>query len=73
MTGDHLSVRIEPWGDGDLPLLERLLGDPAIMAHLGGGPESRERRGSEVFEIGWSVPPDRFQNLRTEHKTGLSS
>ena len=42
MTGDHPSVRIEPWGDGDLPLLERLVGDPAMMAHLG-GPESRER------------------------------
>lgn len=42
MTGDHASVRIEPWGDGDLPLLERLLADPAMMAHLG-GPESRER------------------------------
>jgi RimJ/RimL family protein N-acetyltransferase len=32
-------VRIEPWSEGDLPLLERLLGDPAMMAHLG-GPES---------------------------------
>jgi RimJ/RimL family protein N-acetyltransferase len=35
-------VRIEPWGEGDLPLLERLLGDPAMMEHLG-GPESREK------------------------------
>ena len=42
MTGDHASARIEPWGNGDLPLLQRLLGDPAMMAHLG-GPESRER------------------------------
>jgi len=42
MTGDHTSARIEPWGDGDLPLLERLLGEPAMMAHLG-GPESPER------------------------------
>lgn len=29
-------VAIEPWADGDLPLLHRLLGDPAMMAHLGG-------------------------------------
>jgi hypothetical protein len=36
------TVRIEPWAEGDLPLLERLLGDPAMMAHLG-GPESREQ------------------------------
>jgi RimJ/RimL family protein N-acetyltransferase len=33
------AVRIEPWSDHDLPLLERLLGDPAMMSHLG-GPES---------------------------------
>ena len=31
--------RLEPWGDGDLPLLERLLGDPVMTEHLG-GPES---------------------------------
>ena len=30
------------WGEGDLPLLERLLGDPAMMVHLG-GPESAEQ------------------------------
>jgi RimJ/RimL family protein N-acetyltransferase len=35
-------VRIEPWSDDDLPLLERLLGDPAMMAHLG-GPETPEQ------------------------------
>ncbi len=34
--------RIEPWGEGDLPLLEQLLGDPAMTEHLG-GPESAEK------------------------------
>jgi RimJ/RimL family protein N-acetyltransferase len=34
--------RIEPWGEGDLPLLERVLGDPAMTEHLG-GPESPEK------------------------------
>jgi hypothetical protein len=34
-------IRIEPWGD-DLPLLQKCLGDPAMMTHLG-GPESREK------------------------------
>lgn len=34
-------VRIEPWGQGDLPLLEKTLGDPEMMEHLG-GPESPE-------------------------------
>jgi RimJ/RimL family protein N-acetyltransferase len=37
-----MSVTIEPWSEGDLPLLERLLGDPAMMVHLG-GPETREK------------------------------
>jgi RimJ/RimL family protein N-acetyltransferase len=34
--------RIEPWGEDDLPLLHRLLGDPAMMEHLA-GPESSEK------------------------------
>ena len=34
-------VRIEPWSKGDLPLLQKCLGDPAMMEHLG-GPESAE-------------------------------
>jgi RimJ/RimL family protein N-acetyltransferase len=33
------AVRLEPWGPGDHDLLARLLGDPAMMTHLG-GPES---------------------------------
>jgi RimJ/RimL family protein N-acetyltransferase len=34
-------VRLEPWGAGDLALLQALLGDPAMMEHLG-GPEAPE-------------------------------
>jgi hypothetical protein len=41
-------VKLEPWGSGDLPLLERLMGDPRVTEHLD-GPESadklRERQG----------------------------
>ena len=33
------TIRLEPWGPGDAALLGRLLGDPAMMTHLG-GPES---------------------------------
>ena len=36
------AVHLEPWGPDDLRLLERLFGDPAMMAHLG-GPESPEK------------------------------
>jgi RimJ/RimL family protein N-acetyltransferase len=30
------AVRLTPWGPGDRDLLRRLLGDPAMMTHLGG-------------------------------------
>ena len=35
-------VGIRLWSDGDLPLLERLMGDPAMTEHLG-GPETPEK------------------------------
>jgi len=37
-----MGVRLEAWAEGDLPLLRRLLGDPAMTEHLG-GPESEEK------------------------------
>lgn len=42
MTADQDTVCIEPWGEGDLPLLKKLLGDPVMTEHLG-GPESDEQ------------------------------
>ena len=35
-------VRLEPWDEADLPLLEKLVGDPQMMEHLGGA-ESPEK------------------------------
>lgn len=37
-----VDVLIQPWSEDDLDLLQRLLGDPAMMEHLG-GPESQEQ------------------------------
>jgi RimJ/RimL family protein N-acetyltransferase len=37
-----VNVRLEPWEEGDEPLLHKLLGDPAMMEHLG-GTESAEK------------------------------
>jgi RimJ/RimL family protein N-acetyltransferase len=54
------AFRIEPWGAGDLPLLEKLLGDPAMTEHLG-GPESpkklaeRQRRYERLPGMGKGV------------------
>jgi RimJ/RimL family protein N-acetyltransferase len=39
---DRVAVRLEPWGKDDLPLLEKLMGDPVMTEHLG-GPESPEK------------------------------
>jgi RimJ/RimL family protein N-acetyltransferase len=36
------TVTLQPWGSGDLPLLERLMGDPGMTGHLG-GPESPDK------------------------------
>lgn len=38
----RIDVSLRPWAEGDLPLLTRLLGDPAMTMHLG-GPESPEK------------------------------
>jgi RimJ/RimL family protein N-acetyltransferase len=35
-------VRLEPWGEGDLALVQLLMGDPVMTEHLG-GPESPEK------------------------------
>lgn len=54
------SIRIEPWGEDDLGLLERLVGDSAMMEHLGGSEtpdkiterQARDARsGSRQFRI----------------------
>lgn len=37
-----VTVTLEPWGKGEEPLLQRLLGDPRMTEHLG-GPESPEQ------------------------------
>ena len=38
----RVTVTLEPWRRGDVPLLERLMGDPRMTEHLG-GPEDREQ------------------------------
>jgi RimJ/RimL family protein N-acetyltransferase len=42
MSEQQPHVDLRPWSEGDLRLLERLMGDPAMMEHLG-GPETPEK------------------------------
>ena len=47
VSGEQLiDIDIRPWSEGDLPLLERLMGDPAMTEHLGGAetPEKIHQR-----------------------------
>ena len=37
-----VDILLQPWSEIDLPLLQKLLGDPVMMEHLG-GPESPEQ------------------------------
>jgi RimJ/RimL family protein N-acetyltransferase len=66
MMSDRGVVRIEPWGEDDLPLLEKLMGDPAMTEHLG-GPESPEkiRERQSRYE-----PPDSGMFKIVDEKTG---
>jgi RimJ/RimL family protein N-acetyltransferase len=41
-TEKPIDLELRPWSEDDLPLLERLMGDPAMTAHLG-GPETPEQ------------------------------
>jgi hypothetical protein len=47
-------VGIVPWEEGDVALLERLVGDPEMTEHLG-GPESPEEIAARQLEY----PPGR--------------
>ena len=42
MAKASTDVLIQPWSEADLELLQKLLGDPEMMEHLG-GPESHEQ------------------------------
>ena len=50
-------VLLQPWSEEDLPLIQTLMGDPNVMAHLGGPEtpeqiESRNKRYAHLSEHG---------------------
>jgi RimJ/RimL family protein N-acetyltransferase len=42
MVTSVMKVKLQPWSLEDLPLIQQLMGDPEVMAHLG-GPETPEQ------------------------------
>jgi RimJ/RimL family protein N-acetyltransferase len=54
-------VHLQPWSEEDLPLLEKLLGDPEMMEYLG-GPESPEQilRRHRRYVALWESDTDRM-------------
>jgi RimJ/RimL family protein N-acetyltransferase len=48
-----VEVDLRPWTEHDLPLLQQLLGDPDMMAHLGGPetPEQIEKRHQRYLHL----------------------
>jgi RimJ/RimL family protein N-acetyltransferase len=56
-------VALQPWSDDDLPLLEKLLGDPDMMTHLGGpeNPEQIRKRHQRYLRLPESGPDRMFK------------
>jgi RimJ/RimL family protein N-acetyltransferase len=57
MIHESTKMNLRPWSDTDFPLMERMLGDPAMTVHIG-GPESlqqlreRHQRYTEFSQTG---------------------
>jgi RimJ/RimL family protein N-acetyltransferase len=67
------TVTLEPWGEGDLPLLERLMGDPRMTEHLG-GPESPEKLRERQRRYERAEEGDRmFKIVELESGAGVGS
>ena len=60
--GQRHEVALRPWSPSDLALLERLMGDPGMTAHLGGPetPEKIRQRHERYTAIGHSDTGEMF-------------
>ncbi|HEX9331463.1 MAG TPA: GNAT family N-acetyltransferase [Anaerolineales bacterium] len=75
-----VDVTLQPWSEDDLPLLQKLLGDPNMMAHLG-GPETPEQilqrhqrylrlpETDHMFKIVWGRELERVGSIGYWEKT----
>lgn len=68
-------IRLQPWSEDDLGLLQKLLGDPAMMQHLG-GPESQEqilRRHQRYLHLPEDGTDHMFKIVRAPSGEGVGS
>jgi RimJ/RimL family protein N-acetyltransferase len=73
LLGVSAKVTLEPWGSDDLPLLERLMGDPQMTEHLG-GPESPEKLRERQGRYERAEKGDRmFKIVEMESDAGVGS
>lgn len=61
LASNTLLIDLRLWSDGDLPLLERMMGDPLMTEHLGGPETPQEIRSRHDRYLKSSPPgPDRM-------------
>jgi RimJ/RimL family protein N-acetyltransferase len=68
-------VQLQPWSEGDLPLLEKLLGDPEMMTYLG-GPETPEqilRRHQRYLHLPQDGTDHMFRIVWDSHREGVGN
>jgi RimJ/RimL family protein N-acetyltransferase len=67
--------RLEPWSEDDQPLLERLLGDPAMTEHLGGPepPEKIAERHKKYLGLRGDSPDKMFRIVDAATGEGVGS
>ena len=65
-----MKARIEPWGPGNIELLQQLMGDPAMTEHLG-GPESPEKIAER--QTRYESTPGMFKIVDVETGEGVGS
>jgi RimJ/RimL family protein N-acetyltransferase len=66
------TVRLEPWASDDLGLLSRLLGDPAMTAHLG-GPETPGKITERHARFLTGAPGEQMFRITVEPGDGAGS
>jgi RimJ/RimL family protein N-acetyltransferase len=70
-----VDILLQPWSAGDLPLLEKLLGDPNMTEHLGGpeNPEQILRRHQRYLDLAEEGTDHMFKIVLQANGEGVGS